>query len=69
MLYILYPQLMHIKYGKVSEKRDLACIIKKHNKNALRLNVITSEGLTLSSSYFQHFILHHFSMVKYILGS
>ena len=24
-------------YGKVSEKRDLACIIKKHNKNALRL--------------------------------
>ena len=23
--------------GKVSEKRDLACIIKKHNKNALRL--------------------------------
>ena len=24
-------------YGKVSEKRDLACIIKKHNKIALRL--------------------------------
>ena len=24
-------------YGKVSEKRDLACIIKKNNKNALRL--------------------------------
>ena len=24
-------------YGKVSEKRNLACIIKKHNKNALRL--------------------------------
>ena len=24
-------------YGKVSEKRDLACIIIKHNKNALRL--------------------------------
>ena len=24
--------------GKVSEKRDLACIIIKHNKNALRLN-------------------------------
>ena len=25
-------------YGKVSEKRDLACIIKKFNKSALRLN-------------------------------
>ena len=24
-------------YGKVYEKRDLACIIKKYNKNALRL--------------------------------
>ena len=23
--------------GKVSEKRDLACIIKKHDKNVLRL--------------------------------
>ena len=26
-----------LKYGKVYEKRDLACIIKKYNKNALRL--------------------------------
>ena len=26
-----------IIYGKVYEKRDLACIIKKYNKNALRL--------------------------------
>ena len=30
-------QLAPAAYGKVSEKRDLACIIKKHNKNALRL--------------------------------
>ena len=33
-LFIYAPFLT---YGKVSEKRDLACIIKKHNKNALRL--------------------------------
>ena len=30
-------RLRSYTYGKVSEKRDLACIIKKHNKNALRL--------------------------------
>ena len=28
---------MHRIYGKVYEKRDLACIIKKYNKNVLRL--------------------------------
>ena len=28
---------------------------------------ITSEQLKISTSYFQHFILHHFSMGKYIL--
>ena len=27
-----------IRYREVSEKSDLACIIKKYNKNALRLN-------------------------------
>ena len=32
-----YIILQDDTYGKVSEKRDLACIIKKHNKNALRL--------------------------------
>ena len=30
---------------------------------------ITFERLTLPLSYFQHFIIHHFSMIKYILGS
>ena len=30
-------RLFLMRTGKVSEKRDLACIIKKHNKNALRL--------------------------------
>ena len=30
---------------------------------------ITSEQLTLSTSYFQRFILHHLSVPKYILGS
>ena len=29
--------IIHYLHGKVSEKRDLACIIKKHNKNVLRL--------------------------------
>ena len=33
----VYIDLMVSLCGKVSEKRDLACIIKKHNKNALRL--------------------------------
>ena len=31
------PEMIISIYGKVSEKRDLECIIKKHNKNALRL--------------------------------
>ena len=40
MQVLLYNSLIHVHvhvYGKVSEKRDLACIIKKHNKNALLL--------------------------------
>ena len=31
------PIIIIYIYGKVYEKRDLACIIKKYNKNALRL--------------------------------
>ena len=31
------PCFIQCIYGKVYEKRDLACIIKKYNKNALRL--------------------------------
>ena len=38
VLWILFYNIKYKSiYGKVSEKRDLACIIKKHNKNALRL--------------------------------
>ena len=33
----MYNEYTASIHGKVSEKRDLACMIKKHNKNALRL--------------------------------
>ena len=32
-----YVSITQFIYGKVYEKRDLACIVKKYNKNALRL--------------------------------
>ena len=43
-------------YGKVYEKRDLACIIKKYNKNALRL--ICYNFRTVNATNFLFSILH-----------
>ena len=43
-------------YGKVYEKRDLACIIKKYNKNALRL--ICYNFRTVNAINFLFPILH-----------
>ena len=43
-------------YGKVSEKRDLACIIKKHNKNAPRLKCYNVR--TVNATVFLFSALH-----------
>ena len=56
-------------YGTVHEK--IAPLI--YYKNVIKMHhvciAITSQRLTLSTSYFHHFILHHFSTVKCILES
>ena len=56
-------------YGTVHEK--IAPLI--YYKNVIKIHhvciAITSQRLTLSTSYFHHFILHHFSTVKCILES
>ena len=56
-------------YGTVHEK--IAPLI--YYKNVIKMHhvciAITSQQLTLSTSYFHHFILHHFSTVKCILES
>ena len=58
-----------IIYGTVHEK--IAPLI--YYKNVIKMHhvciAITSQRLTLSTSYFHHFILHHFSTVKCILES
>ena len=55
--------------GTVHEK--IAPLI--YYKNVIQMHhvciAITSQRLTLSTSYFHHFILHHFSTVKCILES
>ena len=55
--------------GTVHEK--IAPLI--YYKNVIKMHhvciAITSQRLTLSTSYFHHFILHHFSTVKCILES
>ena len=43
--------------GKVSEKRDLACIIKKHNKNAPRLKCYNFR--TVNATVFLFSALHN----------
>ena len=35
--FLMATEDVNVSCGKVYEKRDLACIIKKYNKNALRL--------------------------------
>ena len=60
-------------YGKVYEKRDLAFIIKKYNKNALRLicynfrtvNAITFLFSTLHTAPFLYGIIH-FGVLHFI---
>ena len=56
-------------YGTVHEK--IAPLI--YYKNVIKMHhvciAITSQRLTLSTSYFHHFIPHHFSTVKCILES
>ena len=56
-------------HGTVHEK--IAPLI--YYKNVIKMHhvciAITSQRLTLSTSYFHHFILHHFSTVKCILES
>ena len=63
--YIYNYNIIYI-YGKVYEKRDLACIIKKYNKNALRLicynfrtvNAITFLFSTLHTAPFLYRKVH-----------
>ena len=59
----------HLWFGTVHEK--IAPLI--YYKNVIKMHhvciAITSQRLTLSTSYFHHFILHHFSAVKCILES
>ena len=65
---VSYVIFMHVflLYGKVYEKRDLACIIKKYNKNALRLicynfrtvNAINFLFSTLHTAPFLYGIIH-----------
>ena len=58
-------------YGELSENRELAHIIniKKHYKNALRLNCYNFRMVNaISTSHFQHFMLHYVSMVKLYFG-
>ena len=68
---ILYARVITEKaaYGTVHEK--IAPLI--YYKNVIKMHhvciAITSQRLTLSTSYFHHFILHHFSTVKCILES
>ena len=56
-------------YGTVHEK--IAPLV--YYKNVIKMHhvciAITSQRLTLSTSYFHHFILHHFSTVECILES
>ena len=65
VLYTLHRNL----YGSVSEKMSLRYIYIKVIKIIHVWIAITSERYTPLTSYFHHFILHHFSMVKYFLGS
>ena len=46
-----------IIFGKVSEKRDLACILKKHNKNAPRLKCYNFR--TVNATVFLFSALHN----------
>ena len=56
---------VHI-YGTVSKKMSSRIYVIKFVCICI---IITSQWLRPSTSYFQHFILHHFSRVIYILGS
>ena len=55
-------------YGVEAAKRDLAHIINFCYKNASRLNRYNFTTVNAIDFHFQHFILHHFCLVKYILG-
>ena len=62
---VINPQSDNIQnsiYGIVSAKRDLVHVIKFAIKMPYVYIVVTSERYTLSTSYFQHFLLHRFSM-------
>ena len=60
--------LLSYSYGKVSEKRDLACIIKKHNKNALRLKCYNFRRVNAIVFLFSAFHITPFLYGKILFG-